>query len=131
NSIAVNKKPESSRNEKQDSVNSRENKPQEDLANEKDKNEQEQELNNTKQETLYASNFKRDKSPEIKDEVLADAYSYYDNGQYKNAIKAFDNADLTIVSRGEETDTILRKFYAHYYKAQSYMVTNNFKNAIV
>lgn|GEM_PF-3396404 len=81
------------------------------------------------QEVLFASNYKRDVTPDDKEGPLEDAFYYYDKGDYKNAIAAIDGADLNN-TRGPETDLKLTTFYAHYYKAQSYIADNDVVKAI-
>ena len=88
------------------------------------------ELNGTKRAVLFAKNFKPDTAPENKEGPLEDAFDYYQSKDYKNAITAFESADLRVVLRGQETDRKTLSFYAHYYKAQSYIAESNAVKAI-
>jgi len=81
-------------------------------------------------EQLYKANFRRDQTPDVDDDLLADALELFNNKEYSKAIEAFGDVDVSIVPRGEAVDTVLRKFYIHYYTAQSYMAINGFTNAI-
>jgi len=76
---------------------------------------------------LYAANFKPDNTPLDKEGPLEIAFINYDNKEYAEAIAAFDNPDF---STRQESDHELTTFYAHYYKALSYMGIKNFQKAI-
>lgn len=76
---------------------------------------------------LFADNFKPDAVPADKEGPLEDAFIYYENKNYQQAIAAIDGADLTIVTRDEESDQKLTAFYASYYKGLSYIAVKNIK----
>lgn len=81
-------------------------------------------------ETLFAENFKPDQLPVIKSGPLKTAFAQYENKKYEDAIAAIDDANINIVTRGEETDISINTFYASYYKALSYMALNKGEKAI-
>jgi tetratricopeptide (TPR) repeat protein len=133
----TNKKPDSSADIiKRDSAQTHKNIIEENLAgqNKKDTNKavkQKQQLHTTSNlEALFANNFKPDTIPESVAGPLEDALAYYENGDYKNAIASIETADLNMEFRGQETDTKHIIFYAHYYKALSYLAENRVEKAI-
>jgi tetratricopeptide (TPR) repeat protein len=79
---------------------------------------------------LFANNFKPDAPPDDKPDLLEDAFDYYENKRYKQAIEAFENTDLNTVTRGESIDKKLLTFYIDYYEGISYMRQDNMAKAI-
>ncbi|MEO6453794.1 MAG: hypothetical protein ABIN97_06985 [Ginsengibacter sp.] len=96
----------------------------------KDKENIERDKAEVNQDILYAKYFKQDALPADIEGPLENAFIEYDNKKYAKAITAFDNPDITIITRGEESDQALTGFYAPYYKALCYMAIKNFQKAI-
>lgn len=90
----------------------------------------ENKIDAARRQILYAKNFIVDAAPEDKAGPLEDAFADYENGEYRNAINAIDNADPYERTRGEEADSTLTVFYSHYYKGLSFMAESNFSKAI-
>jgi len=133
----TNKKPDSSANIiKEDSAQIHKNIIEQNLANQnksdtnKDAKQKQQLQTNSNHEVLFANNFRPDTIPESTAGPLEDAFAYYENGDYKNAIASIETADLNTELRGQETDTKHIIFYARYYKALSYLVENRVEKAI-
>lgn len=79
-----------------------------------------------KRKALYTTHFKPDPAPVDKDELLEPAFVNYENRQYKQAIRDFEMVDIGPLTRGGEADKQkINAFYIHYYKALSYMASNN------
>lgn len=91
-------------------------------------------------ERLYANNFKKETIPANVPPLIQNALEYYRNNQYKDAIAAIDITSIKssledLRPRGEqntaqeleEKQTI---FYAHFYKALSYMADDKTEKAI-
>ena len=85
---------------------------------------------NSKSEVLFANNFKPDTIPENTAGPLEDALAYYEKGDYKNTVASIETADLNTELRGQEMDAKHIIFYAHYYKALSYLEETNAVKAI-
>ncbi|MBD0280328.1 MAG: tetratricopeptide repeat protein [Flavisolibacter sp.] len=91
-------------------------------------------------EALYARNFKPDAVPADLPDLLQEALTRFKEQEYKDAIAAIDIDALKtsmeeLRPRGQpnkqqEKEEKLTLFYAHYYKALSYMADNNTEKAI-
>ena len=79
---------------------------------------------------LFAAYFKPDAAPADIEGPLENAFYYYKNKKYNKTLAAIDLADLNVVTRGDETDEKLSKFYAHYYKAICCLTVGNIQKAI-
>jgi len=87
-------------------------------------------ISQSEAETLYAQAFQPDDVPEDQGGILDDAFVYYQLRQYKNTIKAIDNADSKAPTRGNNFAAPFTDFYKLYYKALSLMSLNNATDAI-
>ena len=133
----TNKKPDSLANTiKEDTAQLHKNLPGQNLADQnkndtgKAANQKQQLRTGSKNEVLFANNFKPDTIPESTAGPLEDAFAYYENKDYKNVIASIESADLNMEFRGQETDARHIIFYAHHYKALSYLAENNVAKAI-
>lgn len=95
-----------------------------------DKNGKNIEVANLTTATLFAANFKPDAAPVEKEGPLEKAFVLYENKKYIEAIVAINEADINIVTRGEEDEQKFSLFYTAYYKALSYMATDHIQSAI-
>lgn len=98
------------------------------IITDKDKNRQE--MAEVQPATLFANYFKPDAVPADKEGPLEDAFAYYESKKYADAISAIENADLNIITRGEEPDQELTAFYARYYKGLCYLANKNIQKAV-
>jgi tetratricopeptide (TPR) repeat protein len=78
---------------------------------------------------LYASVFNQDTIPQDGSGALASAFTLYNNKDYHNAIEAFDRNEK-LVKRGFDEHGELNRFYAHYYKGQSYLALDSVAEAL-
>jgi hypothetical protein len=87
-------------------------------------------LDAAERDRLYARNFKPDAPPAEDRELLAAAFDQYENGSYNNARREFEEAievmknltgTRTPDSQLEEKEKKRVLFYAHYFKALSYL----------
>lgn len=79
---------------------------------------------------LYAQNFTTDDVPEDQNGPMANAFFYYNNRQYKEAINAIDNIAEEPATRSGNSFKQLTDFYSLYYKALSMMALSNTADAI-
>ncbi|MCU7551967.1 hypothetical protein OCK74_22800 [Chitinophagaceae bacterium LB-8] len=83
-----------------------------------------------KLDALFASNFKPDTLPVRKAGPLQTAYQHYESGDYEDAISAFEQVNMDVVTRGNDTNKALAAFYMHYFKGLSYLAINRASTAI-
>ncbi len=96
------------------------------------KNKPQQRLDGSLREQLFAENFSVDHLPKNTDGLLADAFTSYKKGDYKKASQQFEVAvteinNFTLRAQENQKDADEKKlliFYAHYYKALSYMAND-------
>jgi hypothetical protein len=96
------------------------------------------EADKTIHEQLVAKNFQVDSPPRNTEGVLTEAFNQYEEGNYKNAIRAYDDARVMVeemVARSGEDEKELEEqrlilFYAHYYGALSQLAVGNAPKAI-
>lgn len=90
------------------------------------------------QKALYTESFQKDSLPSDYSDLLQEAFHRYQNGEYQDAIASIDIEALQValeeqrprgqqVAQQEEQRTL---FYAHYYRALSYMMEQKEGKAI-
>lgn len=95
-------------------------------------------IEKAEREKLVDENFEPDKLPAQIPAPLEDPSAFYKDRKPEKAIREYKNllADIqdaknsNLEARGEDNETELITFYAHYYLAQSYMSVNNMTNAL-
>lgn len=94
--------------------------------------------NQVDRQQLFARNFTPDAPPKEPDELLEEAFTYYEKGSYGAANKEYEKALAlmenleTRMTEDEQTEKEKKRllFYAHYYNGLSYMAAGKTAKAI-